>query len=195
MPRGRACAPCRPRRTYGMPFALANTKSDAFESRPHRNIDVKTGLIKNRDGVCLDGSERNGGAVRMWACDRTLHHLPSPSTAFLRLPSPPSPTSHRLPSPFRQVLMWACDPTDHNQQWHFDPATGQIRRSRRSLLAQHASACSACLCLLSMPQLAAPHPCLRPLRACSLQLAPRPDAPSLLAPLPASLPSRPSSAS
>lgn len=89
-------------------------------------------LIKNRDGICLDASQRNrrGGKVHMWNCNEknknqmwTYNRI----TGQIR-------NNHGICLDASQrnlrggkVHMWTCNTQNKNQMWDYDHTSGQIK--------------------------------------------------------------------
>ena len=96
------------------------------------HIDVASGLIKNRDGICLDhggATYQNGGSVFMWACDPTDKNQRlrfDPATGQIR-----SDLGGCLDASERQtnggkVIMWPCSAGNVNQQWMARAVEGKL---------------------------------------------------------------------
>lgn len=113
-------------------------------------FDPKTGQIKAKHGKCLDAKHRNKnkGKVHMWSCN-TNNKNQQWELKEIKPPAPkPSVSADKaydgkvyhlkakhgrcLDSPDRnknggKLHMWSCSDKSKNQQWLYDPVSGQLK--------------------------------------------------------------------
>ena len=120
------CRQCLPRSKSRDGNPRSMLQASQFPSDPTQ--------IKNRNGICLDASERKdvGGLVHMWPCDPSNVNQQWVYEADSRVVK--NVNGYCLDASQRNtngglVHMWPCDPGNVNQQWDYQPQTNGILKN------------------------------------------------------------------